>query len=134
MTEIGIVKIKGGEVIDEYETLINPGQFIPPEITQLTGITNEMVHYKPKFEELAGDIMNFMFTEDESIMLAGHNVKFDYGFLNASLARAGYNKLGVPSVCTARLARRLSRQLPSKSLDSLKQAFRHSHPPQAPGA
>jgi DNA polymerase-3 subunit epsilon len=123
MTEIGIVKIKGGEVIEEYETLINPGQFIPPEITRLTGISNEMVHSKPKFEEIAGDIMSFMFSEGESIILAGHNVRFDYGFLNASLARAGYNKLGVPSVCTARLARRLSRQLPSKSLDSLKRHF-----------
>lgn len=123
MTEIGIVKIKGGEVIEEYETLINPGQFIPPGITSLTGITNEMVHLKPVFEEIAGEIMSFMFSEGESIILAGHNVRFDYGFLNASLQRAGYNKLGVPSVCTARLARRLSRQLPSKSLDSLKRHF-----------
>jgi DNA polymerase III subunit epsilon len=123
MTEIGIVKIKGGEVIDEYSTLINPEQFIPPEITRLTGITNELVYDKPKFGELAGDIMNFMFSGDESLVLAGHNVKFDYGFLNASLQRAGYNKLGVPSVCTARLARRLNRQLPSKSLDSLRRHF-----------
>ena len=51
MTEIGIVKIRGGEIIDEYETLMNPGEFIPPNITQMTGITNEMVHKKPAFEE-----------------------------------------------------------------------------------
>lgn len=123
MTEIGIVKIKGGEVVDEYSALINPEQFIPPEITRLTGISNELVYDKPKFGELAGDIMNFMFSGEESLVLAGHNVKFDYGFLNASLHRAGYNKLGVPSVCTARLARRLNRQLPSKSLDSLRRHF-----------
>ncbi len=123
ITEIGIVKIKGGEVISEYSTLINPEQFIPPEITRLTGINNELVYGKPTFSELAGDIMNYMFSGEESLVLAGHNVKFDYGFLNASLLRAGYNKLGVPSVCTARLARRLSRQLPSKSLDSLRRHF-----------
>jgi DNA polymerase-3 subunit epsilon len=123
ITEIGIVKIKGGEVIDEYETMFDPGQFIPPEITRLTGISNEMVYGKPSFEEKAAEIMEYLFAGDCNIILAGHNVRFDYGFLNASLVRAGYNKITLPSVCTARLARRLSRALPSKSLDSLKRHF-----------
>jgi DNA polymerase III subunit epsilon len=123
ITELGIVKLKGGEIIAEYETLIDPGQFIPPGITMLTGITNELVHGKPKFETLAPDIMSFIFSEGDSILLAGHNVRFDYGFLNASLERAGHNRLTLPSICTARLARRLSKSLPSKSLDSLKRHF-----------
>ena len=123
ITEIGIVRIQDGEIIAEYESLINPGQFIPPGITQLTGITNEMVYNKPKFEDIADDILSFIFAGSENIILAGHNVKFDYGFINSSLLRAGYNKLTVHSVCTARLARRLSRKLPSKSLDSLRRHF-----------
>lgn len=123
ITEIGIVKLRGGEIIDEYETLINPGEFIPPYITQLTGITNEMVHKKPTFEDLAGDILSFIYSGDDTVILGGHNVKFDHSFLNASLVRAGYNKLDSPALCTARLARRLSRQLPSKSLDSLRRHF-----------
>ncbi len=128
ITEIGIVKLRGGEIIDEYETLINPGEFIPPYITQLTGITNKMVHKKPIFEDLAGDILSFISSGDDSVILGGHNVKFDHSFLNASLVRAGYNKLDSPALCTARLARRLSRQLPSKSLDSLRRHFGiHSH-------
>lgn len=121
MTEIGIVKIRGGEIIDEYETLMNPGEFIPPYITQMTGITNEMVHKKPGFEELAPQILNFI--GSGGVILGGHNVRFDYSFLNESLLRAGYNRLEYPSLCTARLARRLSRSLPSKSLDSLKRHF-----------
>jgi len=124
LTEIGIVKLRGGEIIDEYETLINPGEFVPPYITQLTGITNEMVHNKPMFEDLAPKILDFIQNSDgSSIIFGGHNVKFDYSFLNASLLRAGYNMLDHPSLCTARLARRLSRALPSKSLDSLKRHF-----------
>ena len=123
ITEIGIVKIKGGEVIDEYETMFDPGQFIPPEITRLTGISNEMVYGKPAFEDKAGELVQYLLAGECNIILAGHNVKFDYGFLNASLVRAGHNKLMLPSVCTARLARRLSRALPSKSLDSLKRHF-----------
>lgn len=124
MTEIGIVKMRGGEIIDEYETLMNPGEFVPPYITQLTGITNEMVHKKPPFEELAQGILDFIKGGDTVFpVLGGHNVRFDYSFLNASLIRAGYNKLDYPALCTARLARRLSRALPSKSLDSLKRHF-----------
>ncbi|MCC7158836.1 MAG: GIY-YIG nuclease family protein [Ignavibacteria bacterium] len=123
MTEIGIVRIQGGEVLDEYETLMNPGQFIPPEITRLTGITNELVFDKPAFETLAPDILSFINGSVGCVVLTGHNVKFDYGFLNASLVRSGYNKLSYPSICTARLARRLSRSLPSKSLDSLRRHF-----------
>jgi len=124
MTEIGIVKLRGGEIIDEFETLMNPGEFIPPYITQMTGITNEMVHKKPSFDELAPVILDFIGSNNSSsVILGGHNVRFDYGFLNESLLRAGYNKLEHPSLCTARLARRLSRSLPSKSLDSLKRHF-----------
>lgn len=123
ITEIGIVKVRGGEIISEYEKLINPGQFIPHEITRLTGITNEMVYDKPSFEELAGEIMSHLFSDGENIIFGGHNVMFDYRFLNASLERAGYNKLTIPSICTARLARRLNRALPSKSLTSLRRHF-----------
>lgn len=123
ITEIGIVKIKGGEVIAEYEKLVNPGQFIPHEITSLTGITNEMVHNKPPFEEIAGEVLSFIFSEGENIVFGGHNVRFDYGFVNCALQRAGYNKLTIPSICTARLARRLSRSLPSKSLSALSRHF-----------
>lgn len=123
ITEIGIVKIKGGEVIAEYEKLVNPGQFIPHEIQLMTGITNEMVHNKPSFEEIAGEVLSFIFSEGDDIVFGGHNARFDYGFLNASLQRAGYNKLTIPLVCTARLARRLNRALPSKSLSSLRRHF-----------
>ena len=124
ITEIGIVKIRNGEITGEYKQLVNPEQFIPYGITRLTGITNEMVSDKPKFEEVAGEVLSFIFSDGENVILGGHNVRFDYGFLNASLLRSGYNKLAIPSLCTARLARRLSRSLPSKSLSSLRRHFK----------
>ncbi|MCI0449784.1 MAG: GIY-YIG nuclease family protein [Chlorobi bacterium] len=124
ITEIGIVKVKNGEIIGEYQQLVNPEQFIPYGITRLTGITNEMVQFKPKFEEIAGEVLEFIFSDGENVILGGHNVRFDYGFLNSSLIRAGYNRLVIASLCTARLARRLSRSLPSKSLSSLRRHFK----------
>lgn len=123
ITEIGIVKIRNGEIAEEYQQLVNPEQFIPPGITSLTGITNELVLDKPKFEDIAGDVLSFIFSGNERVVLGGHNVRFDYGFLNSSLRRAGYNQLTIPSVCSARLARRLNRSLASKSLSSLKRFY-----------
>lgn len=131
ITEIGMVKICGGVITDEYQRLINPGEFIPPGITALTGITNEMVFNKPEFEQFAAEITQFIGKDSLNSAIAGHNVMFDIRFLNASMLRAGYNKIPLPAVCTSRLARRLNRQLPSKSLKSLKKYFgiyaRRSH-------
>jgi DNA polymerase-3 subunit epsilon len=123
ITEIGMVKVLNGEIIDEYQTLVNPQQFIPPGITRLTGISNELVYDKPKFHEVAHKVSSFIFDNNTNLVLGGHNVSFDYKFINTSFARAGYNELNLESICTCRLARRLNRNLPSKSLSSLVKFF-----------
>ncbi len=75
--EIGAVKFKGNRVESEWETLINPRRSIPPEITQLTGITNEMVRFAPLLQDVRQDLEAFV----GDALVLGHNVQFDLGFL-----------------------------------------------------
>ncbi|MCX7878111.1 MAG: exonuclease domain-containing protein [Ignavibacteria bacterium] len=123
ITEIGVVKVKGLEIISEYRRLVNPKQFIPPSITRLTGISNEMVASEPTFDEIAGEVTAFI-SEGENVIFTGHNVRFDYRFLNQSLIRSGYRDLKLPTLCTARLARRIHSDLQSRSLNSLKRHYK----------
>ena len=75
--EIGAVKFNGRRVEDEWQTLINPLRAIPRQITQLTGINNEMVRYAPSFQEVVQDLEAFV----GDCPILGHNVSFDLGFL-----------------------------------------------------
>lgn len=119
ITEIGMVKVVDGEIVDEYSTLINPQTFIPPFITAFTGITNEMVALAPVFDEVKGRIKSFLGTN----VFVAHNVNFDYSFLNASFLRSGYEEIKNEKLCTVRLARRLLPTTKSKSLESLIQYY-----------
>ncbi len=126
ITEVGFVNVLNGKITAEFSSLINPRLFIPRFITELTGITNEMVIDKPDFEESISYINEFINNIGENIVFCGHNVSFDYRFLNLSLERAGSKKLNLQTVCTARLARRLKLGLQSKSLYSLSNHFKIS--------
>ena len=75
--EIGAVKVRDGKVVDTFSELICPGVPIPSRITQLTGITNEMVTGKSKIEEVLPRFVEFA----ENDLLLGHNIRFDYSFL-----------------------------------------------------
>ncbi len=124
ITEIAFVNIKNGRITDEFSSLINPHQFVPRFITELTGITNEMVSDKADFEESLPAIKKFIRKINGMIVLCGHNVSFDHRFINSSLERAGEQKLNIQALCTARLARRLKLGLQSKSLYSLSKHFK----------
>jgi DNA polymerase III subunit epsilon len=78
ITEIGAVEIRNHQVIDEWHTLLNSQRAIPAKITQITGITKEMVRDAPTFSDVADSFMRFM---DEGIFVA-HNVNFDCGFIS----------------------------------------------------
>jgi DNA polymerase III subunit epsilon len=101
ITEIGAVKVQGHEVIDKWHTLINPQRSIPASITQLTGITNEMVRDAPLFGEVADSLMAFM---EDSIFVA-HNVNFDYGFISQEFTRLD-RRFHFPKFCTCAGMRR----------------------------
>lgn len=102
ITEVGAVKLQRGEVIGEFQTLVNPGVPIPPSITILTGITHSMVVAAPRIETVLPSLLEFM---GDAIFVA-HNVGFDAGFIRAACRSLGY---GFPNrtLDTVRLARRL---------------------------
>lgn len=109
------VKIFDGEnIIEEYETLVNPGIAIPKYIRAFTGITDEMVQDAPRFEEIAEKV----FTILQGNVFVAHNVNFDYSFLKSHLQFYGYN-LNCKKLCTVRLARQIFPGLPSYSLGNL---------------
>ena len=126
ITEIAIAIHDGQKVIDTYETLINPETIIPFGITQLTGITQEMVEGAPKFYEVAKKIVEMT---DKTVFVA-HNVRFDYGFIREEFKRLGFT-YSRRQLCTVRLTRNTFPGLGSYSLDNLirhfKIPFRNRH-------
>ena len=119
ITEIGIVRHDGVNILDTYQTLINPEASIPYNITQITGITQEMVADAPKFFEVAKKIVEMT---DDAIFVA-HNVRFDYNFLQQEFKRLGYS-FSKRQLCTVRLSRKAFPGLPSYSLGNLIKYFK----------
>ena len=106
ITEIGAVKIRGGEVIGKFQTFINPGTPIPPFITVLTGITDAMVIAAPKITEAFPTLLEFLGSDSETVFVA-HNAPFDLGFLRAAAATHKYPWPKYPVIDTAKLARQV---------------------------
>jgi DNA polymerase III subunit epsilon len=112
--EISIRIFDGENVIEQYETLINPDQNIPRYIQAFTGINNDMVQDAPRFEEVAREVYHLL---QDKIFVA-HNVNFDYSFIKNHLQFYGYT-LNSKKLCTVRLSRQIFPGLPSYSLGNL---------------
>ncbi|GAA1482855.1 DEDD exonuclease domain-containing protein [Gordonia sinesedis] len=121
ITEIGAVKIRGGEVIGEFATLVDPGRRIPPQIVALTGITQAMVYDAPGIAEVLPAFVEFA----RGSLLVAHNARFDMGFLRQNAARLHLEWPFATSLCTVQLARRiLSRdEAPTVRLSALAEHF-----------
>lgn len=115
ITEMALIKVRGGKVVDEFSTLVNPNIPVPTFITQLTGITDEMVRRAPKFEEVAQRAVEFV---GDSVLVA-HNANFDVRFLSAELDRVISAGLASPYVCTLQTARHILHGLPNYRLDTV---------------
>ncbi len=117
ITEIGAVKVRGGEVIGEFATLVDPQRSIPPQIVQLTGITTAMVRDAPTISAVLPMFLEFA----RGAVLVAHNAGFDVSFLRAAAERCDIAWPRPPVLCTVRLARRvLSRdEAPSVRLSAL---------------
>lgn len=113
-TEVAIVLLEDGQVVDRYQSLMNAGVRIPPFITQLTGISNAMVAQAPPAEAVMREAARFV---GDAPMVA-HNAAFDRKFWMAELARAGL-PAQQPYACTLLLARRLYPQVPNHKLGTL---------------
>ena len=113
--EIGALKLRNSEIIDRFETLVNPEVRIPGFITRITGIDNDMVKDAPRVNEVLPEFFNFL--GDKCFI--GHYATFDYNFLNHNAQlHHNYTMLN-DKLCTCRLARRLLPVLPSKKLSSV---------------
>ena len=114
VTEVAIVRVVDGELVEEWSTLVDPECSIPPDIQVLTGITNEMVRGAPTFAEIRHEVLERL----EGHLFVAHNARFDYGFLKNEFAR-----LEVPFtaevLCTVRLSRRLYPDAVGHGLDAL---------------
>lgn len=102
VTEVAAIKVAGGEIIDTFTSLVNPGSDVPYWITQLTGITNADLADAPYFDDIAAQLYDFM---NGSIFVA-HNVLFDYSFLKREFASVGYN-FKPKLFCTVKMSRAL---------------------------
>jgi DNA polymerase-3 subunit epsilon len=126
ITEIGALKVRGGECLGTFQTLVNPGRAIPPEITVLTGITQAMVVRAPRIESVLPTFLEFL----GDAVIVGHNVRFDLGFLAAALERDERPRLTNAVVDTVALARRLVRdEVPNCRLGTLADRLRLDHRP-----
>jgi DNA polymerase-3 subunit epsilon len=114
ITEVGIVLLEDGVVVDEWSSLVNPCQRIPPAIQRFTGITDEMVADAPTFDELRADVRSRL----EGRLFVAHNARFDYGFLRSEFRRLG-EKFSAPVLCTVRLSRSLFAEHNRHNLDVL---------------
>ena len=119
LIEIGAARLVGGEVVETFQQLIDPGRHVPRRITRLTGISTGMVYGQPSASEVMPRFVEFL----GDAVLVAHNLPFDARFLDVALAEAGLPPLQNPSLDTLRLARRLLSSLPSKGLSKLTQHF-----------
>ena len=89
ITEVGIMKVKNGEVIDEFSTFVNPEKHIPERVTEVTNITDEMVVDAETIDKVFPKILEFLGDEKETVIVA-HNANFDVGFLKQNAKVLGY--------------------------------------------
>ncbi|BAU27709.1 DNA polymerase III catalytic subunit PolC type [Aneurinibacillus soli] len=117
--ELAGVKMKNGEIIDRYETFVNPHEPIPLNIQQLTNITDDMVKDAPELDQAIREFVEFV----GDAVLVAHNAKFDMGFLQASCKQVGLPPVNNPFLDTLELARFLYPTMRNHRLNTLADKF-----------
>lgn len=126
LTEIAAAQFRGGACLGTFATLVDPHSLIPPFITELTGITDDMVRGAPSVAGVLPALVEFL----SGAVLVGHNVQFDLSFLNAALEEHGRPPLDNICVDTLALARRLVRdEVPNCRLSTLASVMDLEHRP-----
>ncbi|KRL00064.1 helicase C-terminal domain-containing protein [Liquorilactobacillus capillatus] len=115
--------VKGGKIINRFNTMINPLIPIPKEIQHLTGITNKDVQKAPLFEDVAATIFALL----QETTFVAHNINFDYRFLNAEFERIGYPACELQGIDTVQLSQILLPTLSSFKLSYLSEYLNLSH-------
>ena len=114
ITEIGIVRVVGGEVVEEWSSLVNPQCEIPAYIQAFTGISNDMVAGAPPFSELAATVLEKL----RGARFVAHNARFDYSFLRSEFLKCDQH-FSAEVLCTVKLSRRLFPEHPRHNLDAV---------------
>lgn len=126
VTEVGAVKVRRGETLGTFQTLVDPGEPVPAFIRLLTGISDDMLFDAPPIQAVLPSFLEFC----NSTVLVAHNARYDVSFLNAALSRAGYGSLDNRVVDTAALARKLlPGEVANNKLATLALHFRCAHQP-----
>lgn len=114
IVEIAAVRVEEGREVARWSTLVNPGRWVSPFITSLTGIDNAMVAEAPRFEAVAPRLLELL----DGTVLVAHNARFDHGFLKNEFPRIGID-LRVRRMCTVRLSRKLYPQHRGHGFDAI---------------
>ncbi len=117
--EIGALKYRNNELVEEFSVLINPGKKIPAKITDITGIRDTDVDGAPMISEVLPDFISFI----EDLPLIAHNSSFDLGFIEENIKRLGLDMISNTNIDTVRLARRNIFDVPNCKLETLKKHF-----------
>ncbi len=118
ITEIGAVKVRGGEVLEVFNTFVNPGEHIPENITELTGISDDMVKDAPDEKSAVSEFLKFA---GDNIIIA-HNANFDVGFIGRVASDNGLD-FGNAYLDTVALSRYVNPELKNHKLDTLAEYF-----------
>ena len=113
ITEIAAVVVRNGEIVEVFETLVNPQRPIPPFVSRLTNITWDMVKDAPTFDRVVPDLMRVL----EGNVFVAHNANFDWRFITSEISRTTGRQLRGRRLCTVKMARKVLPQLSRRSLD-----------------
>jgi len=118
IVEIGAQKLVGDQVVDEFDTMIDPERDMPESAQKVTGITPDMLVGKPKIREVLPEFFQFI----EGCILVAHNANFDMGFIRHHAGLLGV-EFQWPAFCTLKMARELLPDLKRKNLDTLAEHY-----------
>ena len=124
ITEIGAIAIRGGEILEEFSSFVNPQVSLPEYIVNLTGITDEMLIDAPLINEVFPDFIEFI-DRHEHVHLVAHNAPFDIGFLKAAATQLSHIWPKYEVIDTVKLARRVIErsEIENYKLGTLSQFF-----------
>lgn len=117
--EIAMVEVRGGRVVDEFQTLVNPGRRVPAGVVALTGIDDRTVAGAPYFDHVADEVYDRL----ERRVFVAHNATFDWEFVSSELLTALGDAPATPRLCTVRMVRRLVPGLRHRNLDVVTRHF-----------
>lgn len=121
ITEIACLKVQGGKIVEEFSSLVNPHQYIPPFIAQMTGISNQMAEEAPEVSSILPALRRLM-PNDKTVFVA-HNVRFDWSFIRHTFMRENKPLDELQQLCTYKLAKKILPTEMKKNVGSLANYF-----------